>query len=579
VAVESFPIHDAALAGNAPLLEELIAAQGDNVAREIERVTPDGFTALMLAVMSPRADVAMVERLIACGAAIFRCGGRPLELGGDALTFALRAGDVRKVDALVRAGADILYVRSGYTALLDCLFGRAVHQDQRLPDLVRYLIDKKVDLDSETEHAETALRVLSRLRRFDVVKILLDAGANEDQLAWNPLLRAVAFGDDAQVAALLEAGADPEARDWWKRTAWLVAISAGNLAAAERLRRAGAVIDAKGRCGKPPLFYAIETHNLPMLRHLLEAGCDAQAVDEFGGNALMEAAEHGLADAIQPLLEAGIDINAEGKPYTALASTSHPEIAQKLLDAGADPAEITQESRRALVGLPKDSSVRFLAVTPEEFRRGAARRFGNANPERIDQPFWIAMIRAGVNAWAAAEAFKEVSVSKPVWCADRFGQSITFLPDGRVIQVAGEHEDYYDPDFCIYNDVFVHEPDGVIRIYGYPKELFPPTDFHTATLSGRKVYLIGSLGYSGERRFGSTPVFTLDIDDFRIARIETSGVNPGWIHDHRARLCGNEIVVSGGTIAVEVNEEEDLVTNEHRFALSLDTLTWRRLPE
>jgi hypothetical protein len=44
-------------------------------------------------------------------------------------------------------------------------------------------------------------------------------------------------------------------------------------------------------------------------------------------------------------------------------------------------------------------------------------------------------------------------------------------------------------------------------------------------------------------------------------------------------LCGNEIVVSGGTIAVEVNEEEDLVTNEHRFALSLDTLTWRRLPE
>jgi hypothetical protein len=28
-----------------------------------------------------------------------------------------------------------------------------------------------------------------------------------------------------------------------------------------------------------------------------------------------------------------------------------------------------------------------------------------------------------------------------VWCAQRFGQSLSFLPDGRVIQIAGEHED------------------------------------------------------------------------------------------------------------------------------------------
>jgi hypothetical protein len=40
--------------------------------------------------------------------------------------------------------------------------------------------------------------------------------------------------------------------------------------------------------------------------------------------------------------------------------------------------------------------------------------------------------------------------------------SLTLLPDGRAIQIGGEHEDYYDPDFCIYNDVFVHEPDRSI---------------------------------------------------------------------------------------------------------------------
>ena len=70
----------------------------------------------------------------------------------------------------------------------------------------------------------------------------------------------------------------------------------------------------------------------------------------------------------------------------------------------------------------------------------------------------------------------------PVWCAQRFGQTVTLLPDGRAVQIAGEHEDHYDPDFTIYNDVFVHEPDGTIRIFGYPEAVFPPTDFHTATL-------------------------------------------------------------------------------------------------
>jgi hypothetical protein len=35
----------------------------------------------------------------------------------------------------------------------------------------------------------------------------------------------------------------------------------------------------------------------------------------------------------------------------------------------------------------------------------------------------------------------------------RFGQSLTFLPDGRAVQIGGEHVDFYYPVFCIYNDV------------------------------------------------------------------------------------------------------------------------------
>ena len=66
--------------------------------------------------------------------------------------------------------------------------------------------------------------------------------------------------------------------------------------------------------------------------------------------------------------------------------------------------------------------------------------------------------------------------SGPGWCFERFGQSSNELPDGWVVLIAGEHEDYYDPDFFIYNDVVVKHLDGRIDIYGYPRELFPPTD-------------------------------------------------------------------------------------------------------
>ncbi len=57
------------------------------------------------------------------------------------------------------------------------------------------------------------------------------------------------------------------------------------------------------------------------------------------------------------------------------------------------------------------------------------------------------------------------------WCFERLGQSVTVLPEGRRVFIAGEHEDNYDPDFHIYNDVAIWSPDGTIEVLGYPKEV------------------------------------------------------------------------------------------------------------
>jgi hypothetical protein len=197
----------------------------------------------------------------------------------------------------------------------------------------------------------------------------------------------------------------------------------------------------------------------------------------------------------------------------------------------------------------------------------------------MNNAFWEGMIRSGIDAYQAGRIFgiesKFDGTYPPIWCARRFGQSITFLPDGRIVQIAGEHEDYYDQDFCIYNDVFAHTPDGTATVYGYPETVFPPTDFHTATLIDNHIYLIGSLGYPGTRKYGQTPVYRLDIKTFRIEMVQTTGNAPGWINRHRAILSTPyEIRVFGGNILSSTDGKEDCSENPKVFILNIESRVW-----
>src|SRR5262249_48253111 len=138
----------------------------------------------------------------------------------------------------------------------------------------------------------------------------------------------------------------------------------------------------------------------------------------------------------------------------------------------------------------------------------------------------------------------------PGWCFDRFGQSSTTLGDGRTVLIAGEHEDSYDPDFYIYNDVVVRYPDDRIDIFNYPREVFPPTDFHTATLAGNRIVVVGTLGYRQDRKPGTTPVMVLDLDTFAFSPVVTSGTPPGWLSSHQAVLSpdGTSILIQKGNL-------------------------------
>ena len=567
-------------------VRSLLAQLDQATARKLVN-TPDTWkgACLMEAAANPRCGTAMLELLVAHGAELGIVSY--LDMPRNALGAALGSGDLDKIRFLVAAGADLHYRRGGYTAAIDAVHGRDILRDAGLLDLLGWLVAQKVDLDAVTSYGESALRVLSRIGRFDAVRLLLDAGADASQLEFSPLHEAVAFGRLEEVRSLLDAGADIEARDRWSRTPLLLAAQCGDLAKLDLLRARGADFRAVGRCGKPLLFYPIEMRRGDVLAALVERGGDIEQADEFGGTVLMAAAEAGNAQAIGLLLAAGAQLDRAKDGQTALSVVVGPEAARCLLEAGADPAFLTREGARVLLGFSAEADEGALDCSAADFAAAATRRFAEANGQEITHPYYLAMIRSGLSAYGAVQALapnakglKAVHTHPggPVWSANRFGQSMSFLPDGRIVQVGGEHEDSYDPDFCIYNDVFVHHPGGRIQVFGYPEDVFPPTDFHSATVVGDSIYIIGALGYQASRRPGTTPVFRLDLRSLRMEAMPTTGNAPGWLHRHRAELLPTgEIVVSGGTVVAAQDGELAYNTNLERFSLNLATGAWNQL--
>ncbi len=225
-------------------------------------------------------------------------------------------------------------------------------------------------------------------------------------------------------------------------------------------------------------------------------------------------------------------------------------------------------------------------ITPQQFLQWRSPRRGTANPEILTNDLWTWAVNTHnddddpIDAYWVNETFGGPSSMDvgPCWCFRRFGQTKTELPDGRTIYVAGEHEDFYDPNFFIYNDVTV-DTAGNISFFGYPEDSFPPTDFHSATLVDDALILIGNLSYPQNRKPGFTQVLRLELDTWRVSTLETTGTPPGWIHNHQARLTadGNVIQITGGEI--DRCDDNAFVDNIDDWCLDLERLSWSRLTQ
>jgi ankyrin repeat protein len=182
-------------------------------------------------------------------------------------------------------------------------------------------------------------------------------------------MTAARSGDVATLDALIEAGADVNARESWKgQTALMWAAAEDNAGAVEHLLAAGAERDATSAGGEfTALVFAVRAGAIDSSRALLAAGASIDDTLMDGTGLLVLAVTNAHYELAGVLLDAGADPNAAAQGWTALHQVAWSrrwnmgfnlpgpvatgdldglELARRLVAAGADvDARVTVEPK------------------------------------------------------------------------------------------------------------------------------------------------------------------------------------------------------------------------------------------
>ena len=271
--------------------------------------SPDGVSALMLALNKRHEEVALLL----------------LERGADGNYD--RRDDVLDAFAHLADGQDPLAVEppddpvdfAGYTALH---LAAATGQHRALRALLAAGADPDAPMDRPKRFTQA----------FEVGVFTAPGAGRLTQIGSTPFMVAAKTADVEAMRILAEAGANPFATTDDGTTALLLAAGLGKRAATDIT------------------YYAWDQHKaIEAVRYALELGLDINAANEWGSTPLHAAAYHAADDLIRFLVDNGADLNAtdweqqtplrlaRGHMICCTTYIEHPQIADLLLDLGADP--------------------------------------------------------------------------------------------------------------------------------------------------------------------------------------------------------------------------------------------------
>jgi ankyrin repeat protein len=294
--------------------------------------------------------------------------------GTTALHWAAERDDVEMADVLIEAGARVTArTREGVTPLqLAAVNGSAAMIDR----LLKGGADPNAPL---TTAGDTALMMSARTGKSGAIRMLVEAGANVNaKETWGgttPLMWAVSEGHVDAGRLLIEAGADVNARSNY--------IAAANGRGFEGRTPLASRTDSKpeefASGWLTPLMFAAREGDVEMARLLVTSRADIDAVAGDGKTALALAVFNGNYDMASFLVDNKADVNkADAQRFTPLfwavdrrnmetapnfpwMVTADPmPLIRKLLDAGADPNAIVNNTPRARM---REGSPRIVFAT------------------------------------------------------------------------------------------------------------------------------------------------------------------------------------------------------------------------
>gem|GEM_PF-2204307 len=318
------------------------------------------------------------------------------KLGNSALD-----GDFKKIQKLTSSELINLPANSnGATAIT--LAAQEGHYD-----IVKYLLENGANPDIEKNATErcAALCMAVQGGHYEVVKLLTsDSKANinsKNSKNGTPLSLAVIIGNGRIFDLLLDAGADPEVRGSSNRSILHYTLQYGRTDMFNALLAKGVTLDVFDANGDTPVNYAIIKGQDDMLIALIEAGADIMTPHSLNKTTpLYEAATRQNTKAVKVLLDNGVTVNAVmPNGQTALevvARGRNFEMTKLLLDSGADIGGLNEQTgfskilEYAYPTASEDFSENHQRMIELLVERGADFKATNTQGQSIDDHYKVA---------------------------------------------------------------------------------------------------------------------------------------------------------------------------------------------
>ncbi|OQD76238.1 hypothetical protein PENANT_c134G11062 [Penicillium antarcticum] len=213
-------------------------------------------------------------------------------------------------------------------------------------EVMRLLLDAGADANVLNAHGESVLFWTIKRQQPNLARMLLNRGADPNQIVRHGLtllILAIMSGCLGSVAALLEQGCDVEQPDGQGHRPLAWAVVSDDIATARLLISYNtkiSVYSSGDREERSPLVWAVMMGNVDMVRLLLSQGADTEHTQLDRRAPLIWAVIHRDKSVAEVLLQSGARPNeTDGNGQTALAwaiLNSDKEMVELLLEYGAD---------------------------------------------------------------------------------------------------------------------------------------------------------------------------------------------------------------------------------------------------